>query len=793
MRWGGALLTTKSGPEDRPSRLHPRLTVAHAAEADRARVSEALPGFVVHADDLWDAAASFAAERAGDRAANRSRLDAAAARALHDLETARSQRDHLAASRTELVDGAAWALELEAGLPALHEALDAARGVLEQRQAEHRTARSALDRVLEQRAAAAAAIEQADRELSELVGVGMDETGLRRELEASGQAVQAAQEAHARAVAAIEELQTERAVLDARLAELQGAPTPGGSTAAVPEQIERVRQHLMTWIDQASDAGPDPQAQALADAWTDLHADLAELTSNALPPPTDEELAGAEQRVAAALAGVQGIDASAQPLRPEDRTALDAAHETVLAAEERIGKRRGAGGAQQRLEEARAAERALLARHGFDPYLDLVLSGGRRNVDSGQRLAAERDYLAAVAERDALVAARQVSPDLEYLHREAARLQAHSAELLGVDPGEAAIPLLRAHPLLPASVVEGLRDALAVAGIHPHGVGLAETAARWVDQQDELIAARERGRAASGHAAVQLAAVQARQVALVDELAAAEHAEAHAAEQLEMSLRSVGAFEAELSVRAGEDAARLQRFAAAEQLRTQVEALSATLARAEHDAHEAVEASSTKVAEAEVAVDRAAAVLTEHARTARRLATEIPIDQRPEGDPLTTLRTLAEALEGHAVLLAPEVRNAEAAVDAASDALDAAAALAQAASTGKEGPLAEDLRDGLQQLLASHPDRLVVLDEPFGAVAEAVRPGLLEIVLDRSAAGSLVLLTEDAGLLGWAIELPADVGAAMPTDAILAAAGDPSSPDPRTADNTPTRRWAGRR
>lgn len=786
-------MTRKSGPEDRPSRLHPRLTVALAAQADRARVAEALPGFVVHADDLWDAAAAFATDRAGDRAANRSRLDGVAARALHDLETARSQRDHLAGSREELLDGAAWALELDAELPTLHEALDAARRVLEQGQAEHRTARTALDRVLEQRAAAAAAIEQADRELSELVGVGMDETGLRRELEASGQAVQAAQEAHASAVAAIQELQGERSVLEARVTELTGAGGASPGLAADPRLVELVRQRLMAWMDEAQETGLDPQAQALADAWTDLHADLAELTRNAVPPPTEEEVSAAEQRVVAALAVVQRIDAAAQPLSPEARADLDAAHETVLAAEERTGKRRGAGAAQQRLEEARAAEQALLAQHGFDSYLDLMLSGGRRNVDSDQRLAAERDCMAAVTERDALLAALQTSPDLDYLHSEAARLHAHTTELLGVDPAEAAIPLLRAHPLLPASIVEGLRDALADAGIRPRGVGLAETAARWVDQQDEASAARERGRAASGRAAVPLAAVQARLVALTEELADAEHAEAHAAEQLEMSLRSVGAFEAELSVRAGEDAQRLKRFAAAEQLRTQVSALSATLARAESDAREAVEATSTKVGEAEVALDRAAAVLTEHARTARRLAAEIPIDQRPEGDPLTTLRSLAEGLEAHAVLLAPEVRNAEAAVDAASAAVDAALAVAEAASTGKEGPLAEDLRDGLQRVLESHPDRLIVLDEPFGGVEDAIRPGLLEIVLDRSAAGSLVLLTEDAGLLGWAIELPADVGAAMPTDAILAAADDSSSPHPSTADKTSTRRWAGRR
>ncbi|MGH9274810.1 MAG: hypothetical protein ACRDZU_09200, partial [Acidimicrobiales bacterium] len=150
---GGVLLTTKPGSHARPSSLHPRLTVALGPQADRARAIEALPGVAVGVRELWDAADAWAADRSGERVAARSRVDSVAARALHDVETGRSQREHLEASHAGLLEGAAWALELEAALPALHADLEAARAVLEQRHADQRSARQALERVLEQRAA----------------------------------------------------------------------------------------------------------------------------------------------------------------------------------------------------------------------------------------------------------------------------------------------------------------------------------------------------------------------------------------------------------------------------------------------------------------------------------------------------------------------------------------------------------------------------------------------------------------------------------------------------------------
>ncbi|MGH9275144.1 MAG: hypothetical protein ACRDZU_10905, partial [Acidimicrobiales bacterium] len=511
----------------------------------------------------------------------------------------------------------------------------------------------------------------------------------------------------------------------------------------------------------------------------------------------DAELAAAEGRVLDAARQLERHGAVGQSLDARARAELDAAHDAVLEAEERTGRRRGAGTARKRLDDARAAERALLDQFGFESYLDVVLTGGRAPEESSEQLAAQRAYLSATTERDAMLAALDVSPELEYLHSEGARLLALTVDLLGVDPGDNAINMLRAHPRLPGRVVAGLRDALANVGIRPVGIGLAEAAAQWVDQQDADAAERGRRREASGNVAIQLAAVSARLVDLADDLAAAEQAEAHAAEQLELALRSVGAFEAELSVRVGEDAQRLQRFAAAEQLRTQVEALSATLARAEGVVRDELDRTSVEVADAEVAVDRVAATITDHTRRARRLGSELPIDQRPEGDPLATLPLLAERLRSHAEVVEPEISAAAASLAKASEQLDAAVAVAQATPTGLEGPLAEDLCDGLAQLFETHGNGLIVLDDPFVGLEHHIRYDLLVLVLQHVDAGPIVLLTEDADMLGWAIELPADVASALPVDALFANAlmrearnadliNDPATP-------APARRRAGRR
>jgi hypothetical protein len=786
-------LTTDQGPDNRSS-IHQRLTVARRGVH---QIVEPLEGTILGPEALATAAADLAAERSPYRTAARARLDATAARAAHDLDTARSQLEHLCSSRQTLLDGAQWALDTDNDLPAHAQAVDAARLTLEARQADQRAARAGLDRVLEQRTAASVAMQDAGGQLDEIDGAGMDENGLRRELEAAGQAVRTAHDAHAAAVARVQALVGEHDAIQGRCALLQErlAGCHAGGLHADAD-FDRVQAGLDAWNDAVRTAGPDAYAQALADAFSDLQADLEELQQDTGSSPDPEALRRAQDAVDQAANALHHLEADvvAPSLTPADRAELDAAHAAVDAAAERTGRHLGKGSAQRKLEEARAVERALLDRFGFGSYLDVVLTGGRAATTSPERLAAERAYVAAKSARDGLQRAQRSSPEMDHLRSERARLVAHAVEHLGVDPGDDAISLLRSHPQIPASVVAGLRAALASVGIAPVGVSLPLAAHEWLQRQTAVAAEHRHERAEAEELAVELDDLLVRLDDVAGELAAARQLEAAAAEQLDLASRSVGAVEAELSARAGEDTSRLKRFVAAEQLRTQVEALTATLSRAEHDARALFDRASEAAAAAEVAFDRAQGAIADLARRARTLAEELPIDRRPSGDRLATLVALAGLLREHVDVLQPVIDEAEAAAAAASVKVDRAFAAAEAAGTGSDGPRPEDLSDGLKGLLEAHGDHLIVLDDPFGSIDHALRPTLLEVLLNHEGQGPLVLLTEDPEILGWAIGLPAEQGAVASADSVLnlshrKADTKASNPTPKP----PARLPAGRR
>lgn len=750
-----------------------------ANAADRARLAEAIAGDspLVRSADLWQAADGFAQERAADRIALRGRLDAVAARIQHDCDTAGHQLEHLVGRRQALLDGAGWATQLQASLPEHLGAVQAVRDALDERRSEQRAAQQDLDRVLEQRTAAAEAIEQADVELAEMSSSGMDESGLRRELEASGQAVRLARDAHAAASARLEELQLERTGLDVRLETTRpAAVVTDAGHAADAAAVAAVGRALKNMQAVMIDGEDDPQAVALCTAWEDLTADLA-LFGGVPEDTSGSELAEARRRVgqAATRLAEVGAAAVASTLTPDERRALDAAHAAVLAAEEQTGRRRR-GSALRTLEQAQAAERALLDQHGFGGYLDVVLTGGRSTAADPARVIAEREHFEARLELEALERAARVSPELAHIRSEQARLLQHVIDLLGVDPGPEVLPLLRAHRPVSRSLQQPLVDALAAVDVRPVGVSLETAALTFLEAYpllpDDAVEAPISG----------LDAAQAE----VD----------RTAEALQMAERSVGAFENELTVRAGEDLHRMQRFAAAEQLRAQIDAVATTLRKAEAEARRVLEAADQALAAGEVEFDRATADLADLAHQARKLAEELPIDQRPEGDPLQRLVVLAERLRGHAGVLQPEIDAAEAAVASASVQLEEALAAARLAATGDDGPLAEDLVAGLQQILTTEDrDTLLVLDEPLAGIDPQTRTELLDVIRVASAARQMVLLTEDPEVLGWAIELPIDEASAMPADALLLrvrrATASATDPDPEPVPTAT--RWAGQR
>lgn len=814
-------MNDQPAPDARPNTLHRRLTVALATAPEREALVQALvgdpgasdPSPRLGATDLWAAAERLAEVRADDRRDLLQRLESAASRTQHDRDTAASKLESLVTWQRTLREGHEWADGLVRDLDGPLAAVDQARAVLDARSGEHKEARHRLERVREQQAAAAQAIEEADRELGDMAPAGMDESGLRRELESAGRAVQDAREAHRAAEEHLATLEAEVVELAQRRAALTGVadPTLAGPS---PSALVAVRDALDALQSASMLAGVDRQADALADAWTDLSADLAEHAGPATQQVTEADLAAARQRVDEAAAALAEVEAVQQTrLTPGARAAIEDAHAAVLEAEERTGRRVGAAAARQRLADAQAAEQALLDQHGFATYLDVVLSGGRAGTDNPSRLAAERSHLAAVKALQSLEQAAQATPERAYLESERDRLAAAIVDLLGVDPGDRAVELLRAHRTAPQPLLHELVSALAAAGVVPVGQSAEDAAIEVLERHAATLEASEQTQRDAGNRQVELSAIDAREAALEQEVPAARSEVDRTAEALHMAERSVAAFESELTVRAGEDMARMQRFAAAEQLRAQVEAVNATLAKAEAEAKAKLEAAADAVAAAETAYDRATEALGDLARRARQLAEELPIDDRPEGEPLSTLAELAAALVRHAEVLQPEIDAAEAAFTEAAAQVDDAEAAVRLAAAGAEGPQADDLVEGLTGIFATAAGlELIVLDDPFEGVEAAVRPSLLDVVVAASETMQVALLTEDPDALGWAIELPIDVAMVVPAEALLArlrrsaptgkhAAGsvDLSHPDPHpSADPDPTpvptaRRWAGQR
>jgi hypothetical protein len=338
------------------------------------------------------------------------------------------------------------------------------------------------------------------------------------------------------------------------------------------------------------------------------------------------------------------------------------------------------------------------------------------------------------------------------------------------------------------------------------GTSLADAAAQWLDRQRAASADHERWQERVEQARADLEDLLERRRELQHRLAEAERAEAGAAEELELAGRSVGAFEAELTMRADEGAKRLKRFSAAEQLRTQIEALAATLERAEHDSRRALDEAAEATVAAEASLDRAAEAIAQVTRRARDLAAQVPADQRPEGDPLTTLDELAAALDACAEDLADQIDVAAHATEAAAACHEQALEVVAAAPTGAEGPQADDLRDAVGPLLDAAAQGLVVLDEPFSELDLDLAIELLDLVAERSAARPVIFLTEQPALVGHAIELPADVAAVVPAEHLLNSASPDADEkaavapfvvelgeDESAPSASPVPRWAGRR
>ena len=438
----------------------------------------------------------------------------------------------------------------------------------------------------------------------------------------------------------LEALQIEATGLQVRREELGPAPVPAGVADADQAAIEDVRDALAAIQSVMIDGEVDRTAEALAAAWSDLHADLEQLGQHD-GGPTAAEL---DARPAARRRGGRGPRRRSTPRRPPVRSPLTSAPSSTPPTP-RSSKPRstsaaagGGGAARRQLEQAQAAERELLDRARLrwlprrrplrGPLRGQQPSPSRRGTRALRRQARPRRARAApVATPPRSTTSSPSAPGCS------TRSPTSSASIPAMPSSRSSGPIGRS----PRRCGHRWSTPWPRSGVHPVGMSLDDAASNFLlahplpdpddaDDDDADVRAEEHR--------VELAAIEARWTALQDELRAAESEVDRSAEALQMAR----ALRRRLRERADRPGRRGR--AAAPALRGGRAAASpdrgrrpASLQRAEDDARTAIETAGQVVATAEADFDQAAGVVSDLARRTRKLAEELPIDQRPEGDP----------------------------------------------------------------------------------------------------------------------------------------------------------------
>jgi hypothetical protein len=770
--------THTSNPGELPG-LHGRLTVLPAGPHDRDELTEHLARLLVRAaddaptelslavgpPDLDAAAREAAVRRVEVHERVRGELAAKLRRARELQAVTANRRDEAAARARRMCAHLADCDSLLERAGELTNAAEEARRALDARRYDVETARSKLALVDEQREAASQMIDDASRQLAELETSELDETTLRRELEAARLRLAEAEDEHAQAGDALREVEQEAANRAATRDHIlfSRADLIARIEAPMPDS-EPVRAALAAFDAECQAGEPDLVARELAREWIEVDGEL-ERIEDALPEaPSDDELAAAERRLGQIEQTIADLESASRrsALVPDARDEIEAAHEAVLAAEEAVDQSGGHEDDMVRLHQARDLEHAVLRRHGYETYLDVILAGprppGDAQADLLDALRARRvaeDSLAslrAATEPPAIVTTLRIRRD---------RIYREAADLLGCDPGPNVAELLYAHPVVPPNRTRALATVLASYEILPVGVSVREAAVSWLVEQDQDLNERDECRrdiARLDRDLAQLDDDEVRGLEIADQLRAAlsgTHADVGGA------LHRVRMLEDELSDRATQDERRLQRIAAAEQLRQQIAAVAEALERSEDDYTSTLAAAETAVVGAEAAVERATAALSDAVRRLRRIAEALPPALRPRAgdDPLGELPRLRETL-------AAEVERAEVALAGATEDLERArrdiddtqAELDDHLTvlpTDDVGP--EDLEQAVLDLVGAG-DMPIVLDDPLVEHGQE-RDRLLDQLVVASERRPVVLLTDDPDTLGWAISLPDHLGA----------------------------------
>jgi uncharacterized protein YciI len=794
--------TQSPRPSDLSS-LHPRLTVLQASASERARLAERLarllvraaddaptsPSVAVGPEDFQNAARNAAVQRVEDHERVRGELSAKLRRARELQAVTANRRDEAAARTRRMTAHLEDCDSLLERAGELTNAAEEARRNLDARRDDMQSASGKLSLVEEQRVAAAQMITDAQDQLRDLEASELDEPTLRRELETARKDLAVAEESQAEAtdaLRAIEQAAVSRAATRDHV--LYERANLVARVEAPMIDSEPLRVALDEFDADTESGEPDLVARELAREWLEVDGELARI-EDALPsPPTDDELASAEHHLDQIEQTIVEIEAAGRQgeLVPGARAEIEAAHEAVLAAEEAVDQANDRDATEQ-LARAREAERAVLQRHGYETYLDLIMSGPQPDGDSqAELLDALRARRVAEDTLAALQAAAEPPAILTALRVRRDRIYREAADLLCCDPGVNVAELLYAHPVVPPARTRALASVLASYGVNPVGVSVREAAVGWMVEQDQELVARGECRREIERLDRDLETLDDEDARAADEAQRViESAEAVAADFDEVMHR-VQIYEDELNDRATQDERRLQRIAAAEQLRAQVAAVSDALERSEEEYATSLAAAEAGVTSAEASLERATAALSDAVRRLRRISEALPPALRPRAgdDPLGELPRLRETL-------AAEVDRAEVALAQATHDLERARGDIDETQAELDDHLTvvpaddvidDDLRQAVRDLVAD-ADVAVVLDDPFGEVGD-LRDELLDEVAAAAGERPVVLLTDDPATLGWAISLPDEVGTvtrlAVPTEPVP----DPSPQGP-TLDAEP--------
>lgn len=757
--------------------LHQRLTVLPAGARERSSLLAHLARLdpdgrgaaveTVRLDDLRKTAREVAKRRVVEHARLRDELTAQLREAREHQAVTASQRDEAAARARRLAAHQAECDELIEQADELTVTADEAQRHLDERRTELEAARDRMAVVQDQRDAATRAIEDAKSQLADLEAAELDESTLRRELEKAGEALRAAETAHLEANAAIDAIEAragERAALRRQLA-AERAELMAQAEAPLVDPAP-LQQALSAFDAEARLDQADPLAHDLLREWLEVDDELARIEGALPAPPSQDDLDTAQHNLSELQNLIGQLEQASHhggALHPAARDQIEASHEAVLAAEEMVHQSGGHPEAHAQLDEARHTEQQVLASYGFHTYLDLVMAEPDTDQTQSELIDAVRAHRQAEDTLAELYAAAEPPQIVLTLRSRRERIFHEAAQLLGCDPGENLVELLETHPAVPRHRVAELAQMLAdYYGVYPVGVSLRDSAIDLLTELDNQVQVRETCWA---------------DVERIDVEAGALHEEdGHDAEEVQRLLdqvhvtamevddrnERVRGLEYELMERSARDERRLQRVAAAEQLRAQIAAVTEALERSDDEYNRGVSDAENAAIAAEANLERANAALSDAIRKLRRIGDALPpaLRPKPSDDPLGNLQVLRETLAG-------EVERAEVALGGTTRDLERARAMIDETQADLDAHLTEepsgeadddDLRESIAVMAGAGSGQLV-FDDPFAGMDAAFRQTLLDELAVCAARRPIVLLTDHLDTLSWAIGLPDDVGA----------------------------------